>query len=511
MLRRSFFWVLTLVLACLLLPVQPSPAVAQENPTDATLRTATFLLANAQRPTREGRHHLLLRSLRQLRDPALQPLFEHLLDTDVPSLRIHGFLGLMESSATGLVDLSQLASVKDERLAAEMINAAMDNELLSAEQAQQILQWQNFDLTARLLVASRLIELHQFNDSALLRQLAQHESLAVRSFAGLLLMQLGDAQGLALLEALNKSDDPRKDNLRETLCRAALRQQFDKAGPWGMELATEPGVSARTGLAGLQVAMRFNAPGAYDFWQRSFTSQTDLAQQMRLALLALELSPWLPPSLFDVLINHADPTIAQIGRTGKAVASQVDLPPQIGALIRLQHPMAGDWAVRFARKQAPLESVTAIVTAVLDAYDGPPRHQAQRFDDVVAAVQVLIERTPQASLPLLPSRLTTQPERKEFQQAILLGLIRSRPTQSFNPAVIIDGLPPFTHPDVSALALLLQTKNSDKLTTSQLDQLAVVVRGGGDIPETLRLQAAWTWLKHTGQAGAVLQKVLLEP
>ncbi len=502
---------MTCLLAGLMFQVQSSPVLAQDNQHDATLRTARFLLGNAQRPTREGRHHLLLRSLRQLRDPALQPLFEHLLDTDVPSLRIHGFLGLIESSDSGQVDLSQLASVKDERLAAEMINAAMDNELLSPEQARQILQWQNFDPTARLLVASRLLELGKFDQAELLRESARHESLAVRSFAGVLLMQLGDAQGIALLEALNKSDDPRKDNLRETLCRAALRQQLDKAGPWGMELATEPGVSARTGLAGLQVAMRFNAPGAYDFWQRTFTSTSDLAQQMRLALLALELSPWVPGSLFDVLIKHDDSVIAQVGGTGKAVATQTDLPTQIGALIALQHPMAGDWAVRFARKQAPLESVVAIVTAVLDAYDGPPRHQAQRFDDVVAAVQVLIERTPQSSLQLLPPRLSAQPQRKEFQQAILLGLIRSRPTTSFNPAVVIEGLPTFTHPDVAALALLLQTKNSDKLTPGQLEQLAVVVRGGGEIPETLRLQAAWTWLKHTGQSGEVLRRVLLEP
>ncbi|NJL31168.1 MAG: hypothetical protein HC898_05790 [Phycisphaerales bacterium] len=220
--------------------INPVMLTAQVTPGEDIIRSAAFLLGNAIQPSREGRHHLLLRSLRQLRDPALDPLYQHLLDSESPSLKIHGFLGLLESSPPGKADLSSLAAVKDERLAAEMVNAMMDNELLTLEQARQILSWRDFDPASELLVASYLLEKGQFDQPDMVTELAKLPAPPVRGLAGLLLTQMNHAQGITLLEELRQSGDPRRDILLETLCRAALRQKFDKTAHWGMTIATDP-------------------------------------------------------------------------------------------------------------------------------------------------------------------------------------------------------------------------------------------------------------------------------
>ncbi len=478
---------------------------AVATPDEATTQTAVFLLQTAVSPQRNGQHNILLRSLRQLHDPTLAPLFAHLMSQSSPSLQIHGFLGAAESDPKGQLNLTHLATVKDPRLQAEMLSAALDTDLLSVDQAKAAITWPDLDVTVRLLVAVRLTQAGAFDDRALPLKATTDENPARRGLAGLTLLQLDDPEGLKTLAALDAGNDPRRDEVREMVLQTALRFEFDKVGPWALTVSQQPNVNSRVGLLALRAALRFGVPGAAAQWRRMYEADADLSQRTRLGFIALNLANWLQPDIFAPLEKSDDATLKQIGVTGRAIAAKGDAAPAIGQLIALQHPVASAWALAFARRTQDLPAAKAAALAVIDVFPGPARNQAQRFDDANNATQLLYDRDPKAAIAELQKRLT-DPKTDDLQrQAMLLGLLRV--TQG-SPQDVIAGLPAFANPGVQGLALLLRAKNGADLTAKELDDLALLVRGGGGLPDALRLQAAWNYLRRTGQMQVALTEVL---
>ena len=83
------------------------PSLSLAEPTDhaQNVEGAKVLLSTAMFAHRDNRHILLLRSLRQLRDPELNPLFAKLRTSNQPSLQLHGILAQAEL-ALGQRDLA---------------------------------------------------------------------------------------------------------------------------------------------------------------------------------------------------------------------------------------------------------------------------------------------------------------------------------------------------------------------------------------------------------------------
>ena len=78
------------------------------------------------RETPDGSNHAILLGLRQLKDPAMRPLFQRLLSSDQPALRIDGLLALAETG-TGSIDpflLQQLPA--SERIIANLDPTPVD-------------------------------------------------------------------------------------------------------------------------------------------------------------------------------------------------------------------------------------------------------------------------------------------------------------------------------------------------------------------------------------------------
>jgi hypothetical protein len=73
---------------------------------------------------------------------------------------------------------------------------------------------------------------------------------------------------------------------------------------------------------------------------------------------------------------------------------------------------------------------------------------------------------------------------------------------------VIAGLPPLGNPNADGLALLLLARAGGPMNPQQMSDLSLLIRGGADIPDVLRVQAAWIYLKRTGQAQAALAQVL---
>jgi len=102
---------------------------------DETVDAAVWLIEQATLIHRDGRHNVLLRSLRQLEDPRLEPLFSELTQRRHPGLKIHGILGLAEIKNPAKLDMALVADIKDTAVQAQLLSAAIDSDLLTTADA----------------------------------------------------------------------------------------------------------------------------------------------------------------------------------------------------------------------------------------------------------------------------------------------------------------------------------------------------------------------------------------
>jgi hypothetical protein len=90
-----------------------------------TFDAAVFLLRESMEPSRDGRHNIMLRALRHLEDPQLEPLFAELITMRETTFKIHGLLGLAEIHPDKKLDLVRLASISQPAEQAQVVSAAM--------------------------------------------------------------------------------------------------------------------------------------------------------------------------------------------------------------------------------------------------------------------------------------------------------------------------------------------------------------------------------------------------
>lgn len=483
-----------------------APGAAQ--PADPAARSAAYLLGQCVQASANGKHDRLLRALRHLRDPALEPLFSRLAQSPQPSLKAHGIMGLAELHPQRQIDLKRLAEVDDPTLQATLISAAMDEDLLGDEAADQLLNWPGLDMGAKLLVAIRQLGEGKFSDAALLREALQSDREARRGLAAVMLLELGDPAGPAELQKLDQSQAPQRDVVRAMLLETAMRHQLRRAATWAYAIAGEPGTDERLRLLALRVALRLGESGAGRLWREQFDAAREPADRIRLALVALQLSPWLDPALFEPLAASDDPLMKSIGQAGRAVAAGDSSAAQwVVELVQRMHPLVNAWALRYARQQAkPLEAQLILLSLIDLASRAPQQGLAQHLEHAMEASWALDEQDPAVAANLLGPILADPNTPRLLVQSILVGLLQVPPGQ---PQPVIDALPT-TLPDLESrhLALLLRAKHGQSLSPQQVDELGLLVRGGGRLEDTLRIQAAWAWLKHTGQAQAALARLL---
>lgn len=497
-------------LLCLLLGLSlllPNFANAADE-REQTTNSAIYLLRSAMHLSREGREIPLLKSLRQLRDPELAPLFEELAQSPHPVLKIHGILGLAECNAERKLDLLRISSIEQASLQAQVVSAAMDSNLVSDDEANQLINWPGLDIGVKVLVATQQITKDVFDKPQLLEEAANSDNLARRGFAILLQARMGLPGAMAKLDAIHNSDDPLRDRVREMLLRTAMRYNFDIIGPWALHIATEPGVGQSLGLLGLKAAMRFKIPEAQTVWQQQYNSTNDLAQKTRLALLVAREATTLAPSLFDVLIAEENPLLSNLGKAGKAIAARQNIAENVINLVGMDnpHPMAIAWALIYGQTQAAPNDATAILLALVLSYENAtPRSRPSLLNDAISAAESLINNYPDKAIALLkPILLNTQTD-PLLVRGIVLALIRSDSEESLKLAMELNDI---SDPASRQMILLIKAKHGVELTRNQLHDLALMVRGGGINDDSMRVQAGWAYLKQTHQVGPALTKVL---
>jgi len=120
------------------------------------------------------------------------------------------------------------------------------------------------------------------------------------------------------------------------------------------------------------------------------------------------------------------------------------------------------------------------------------------------ATRLLVELDTPGAVKALRPILEDPHTDSVLAQVILVGLVRS---DKGTPADVLAGLPPFSDLNTNNLALVVLAKGGVKLTPEQLQGLSLVVRGGGIRQDSVRLQAAWTYLKITKQTRTALASI----
>lgn len=472
----------------------------------AALDSAAFLLTEAITVSRDRGYHEMLRALRHLRDPGLSPLFEHIAASDRPVLQIHGILGLGEVASPRKVDLKRVAAMTDPLAQAELISAALDDNLLDTADCGQLVSSTGLDESVRLLVANELLRRGERVPDDLLSGALTSENVGRRALAGLMLLQLADPRGASALAEVDALEPGKRDGVRLMVLDTALKYEFDKVGPWALTVAKSEGLDARLSALALRAAMRYGGPAGEDVWLARYDATEDPAEQMRLALAALKLSMHIGPRPLAKLAGSDDPLLKQIGKAGQAVAAKKDIAPAMIGLVQMHNPVSNRLVMGYANEDASADDATLIFLSLILAYDGAPDAvKGTLLDDAIMSAQLLYEKSPESAAAMLGPIIGDPATDEKLVQAVLLGLVR---TQEPGAERVIAGLPPMSNPHHAKIALLLRAKSAQALSAEELEQLSLLVRGGGRLQEPLRAQAAWAYVTRTGQVQAVLQRVL---
>ena len=474
-----------------------------------TEHAAVNLVQQSLLITQRGVNHRMLQSLRHLKDPELRPLFQKMVNMPNQSLKIHGILGLAEISDSKKIDITLLAEIGDDYVLGQVITNAMDEDLVDEAQLVEMLKWNKLDLGVKLLILTRNLQL--VNDSTLpaLEESLSSKKLGRVALAAYILNEAGYEEGAKQLQLIDASDDPQRDPVRAQLLAVALQNDYEKYTPWAVAMAQDESLPLQLRHLAMKVALRFNASGAEDVWTALYNSNDDLVYRTRLALDALSMSPFMTSSkMYDYLKQSDVALLRQIGATGEAVALKSDsLEEYIVNLIDMQYQNANAWAIKYANHHANADDARFILVGLVVASEsGDPRFRSARLMEAAGASQYLYELDPAYAADILVGLLENPETKSDLKQAILLGLVRS--TQ-FGAGKMIGKLSLF-NPDANALALLLRAREYQELSKVELQDLASIIRGGSKLQDSLRVQAAWLYLKYMGVSEPALGAVLAD-
>jgi hypothetical protein len=196
-----------------------------------------------------------------------------------------------------------------------------------------------------------------------------------------------------------------------------------------------------------------------------------------------------------------------MAKTGQAIARDAsNSADRVIELVQRQHPAVNRWALGYAQEQAGQQASQMILLGlILASRDADHLARTRQLDIIAQAASALHRANPRAAPRLLRPVLQKHADKPRLIQGILLGLIRCREEDA---GEALRGVSAFNNLDAQNLAVLLKARGGLTLTQSDRADLRTIVKGGGSLRPSLRIQAAWLYLKRTGKLKAALQQTL---
>lgn len=467
-------------------------AYIETNPFDASV----MAIEKALRTDLVGTNHSILLALRQLHDPAVRPLFQRLLTSDDPTLRIDALLALAELEEES-IDPFLLEQFKPrERVVA--LAAAIDLKLVDAELARKVLTFDTLDPVELAMITAVQIDLGVEVDQQRLRTLLAEEDPATRAIAAILLADLGDSSQLdGVLKSYSDSD---RTN-RYTIAGAVVDLASWHASPGAIGLLTliahDHELPRSLRLAAVDSALGCACERGIELWHDAASLSMSSGDRTRLGVAALErgitTSDWSG-------IRDERRLNQSIALSGEALASGEGILESAQVLVAIHHPLMLQAAFALAKHATP-EVAEGIRVSIIKAALLDPR----LFAVAGRTITDLADSKSDQLGPMLDRIAETgKPRQAEFA---MIGLLNSKNNQV---GVFAGPFRENTDRTVRSMALIAQVRHGVELNDVELEELALIASGGGRVDPTARALAAWFWLGRTGAQQRAIARIMGE-
>lgn len=463
--------------------------------------SATRHLEQAVQSQPDGSHLSRLSSLRLLRDPAMKDLFYKLLQHKDWLVQVHALLGLAEIEDDGRLD-PWLVTQIDPMAREQAIANALDMELLDTETMLKILEWDHLESSNRLLLMAELQKQEQPIDAKTLETLANDNDLIIAAVASLLLARADEPGPLSNVSSrLANASPSERNNVMQRLIEVIRIYEITQATSWLDSMLDVENDDEDIAYWGTFTLMKLDPSVGRPHWNRLLGTSPSYRKRIMGALQFLEAGLAPDDDARARVEAGDDPLITLIMDTAAAVADDQTITTQVKAMIDTGHPRVIDWTMRTARN-LPTEQATEIYGYFIDLPETARRRSlevAQR-SQAISAMATLLEIAPEDAL----RRLREAEDDSMLQQTLLMGSLQSQHPEL--PATIAS-LRRIGSSRPDSLALLLLARKGDQLSPTDLQQLGRISAGGGQLNDTLQIQAAWLYLKHSDGLQAALVRL----
>ena len=478
-------------------------AVADDSSVDA----AVAEIKRAMQPDRDNVYVEIIRALRFMNDPSLEPLFSRLASEAATPARIQSILGLAEISDSGQIDLWQINRLPNELARLQAIGRAVSYDMISTEQLRELLTWEDLQESPRIAVYAELVKRGETVDIDTLRKLRDESTeQSVINIASCLLVEVvSEKNGSPATEEfepvrtyLTSLTEDEKNEAELWLVSDIARYQLEHMFFWLEELMNR-------GLDSMSLPMRASVIGAglqfrpekgIEWWEASFSNGPSAADRIRhlqlLLAAANEDNVTIQAAVFEKARNGETLTEHMID-LGVAIAQRTNIQPAIQELIKLDHQPSTATAIVAAEKHLePSECAdvyTFVITLLNEKKPPSPRAEFQRNLFAVRCTQLLAELDIDRALKVLAN----QPDNSRAQEAMLVGLMG---VESPRMAETVKSIKRIGRGHADSLTLILLARYAESLNEADLNNLGMIASGGGNVAPPQRVQAAWLYLKH---------------
>lgn len=431
-----------------------------------------------------------------LNDRMLAPIFQSALRSDEWSRQVHGALGLLE------LGVDPDATRPLERLDARSQQAIVANGLdLGIVPPDLRRAW-----TARttLAPAARIL---LFAEAGLGTDPARGRAGWTAEHLAPLLADADDTVALLAAALRREHGDPDAESTTRTRLAAvppptrerltlwildAIRQyRLSGSARWvqsllGPDIAPAP--SPEIEFAAVRTLLSIAPREAGESWRRLLARRDTLGHRIRCALVLAEYGATAPRDLWD-LVPMDEPLLAALRRSGESLRDGAARRAALRDLAGAAHPAASTWLLALTDELDGPDAAD-VLDAIVLASDRNPRDRAQLVALSVRAATLLADRAPERAA----ARLAAAGDDTAAQEIMLLGLLAARHPEGVAGTADIRRV---SASRADTLALVLAARVRERLNDEDLRRLGAVAAGGGRVSETIRVQAAWLYLRHS--------------
>ncbi len=484
----------------------PAPPVNAPGDYDALDRFQTVLrtLREGVLAENDGKQHATLVALRQLRDPALAPLFTRLLHSEDWSLRVDGLLGLAELSDAGKADLALLEQLPGESDREAGINAVLALRLADSAQVQSMLSWIDLASSQRVLLAGELRRLGGTPELSLLTRLANSKTPEVAGLAVGILLDLKAAEASALMANVRAQiaglPVATRSAVVAQVAEACTAQNLTGAGGFLASLLTLPDLADDARLRGLGSLLMLSPSDAYPVLAAAVEADRSTAALMRHASVLLASGARADATEW-ARFRSVDPLLDSIADAGGAIAAG-DEAGAFEKLVALERRVVLRAALDGARRLGPSADRAfglACLRFVLKPGPTPPALS----ETLLLALFRLAELEPAE----FRAALATDDLDEPTKDALLLALLNAGTPAAAEVARTAQGH--CSRTGEGQIAVLI-ARNEASIPPAVQEELMRVAGGGVQVVFPIRVQAAWLWMRHTGHLNDAIQSLAPE-